>query len=477
VIFTSLEYAGFLLVVVALNWALPKAVRPPLLLVASFVFYATWSVSATGILAAVCAVAWGAGLLIPRLHGQRRLALTTVAVASCTSSLVIFKLFEAFGFEDSGSTKSLVSQFAVPVGLSFFCFQAISYVVDIHRDELEPTRSPIDVALFVSFFPHLLAGPIVRAKKLIPAFHATPRLPDTVQWAEAAELVLVGTFKKVAIADPLLAVAIANFDDYSKIGPVNLVVSLTAVLVGGYFDVTGYIDIARGSAKFLGIDMQRNALTPLTRSTGYGDFWRRWQLTVMMWFRDYVFRPLRGSGREAWREHAALFGTFFVLGIWHGLTPGWALWGVASGVIIVGERTLQTRRAAARRAQTKAARKARNRSMLPKPPNPRIQLVIALALVMVTFPLVAVRSVQDLVDLYGALVRFGGTTPPADLLWLLAYAIAGVLLLDGRERRREAVAGHRDPVTLYRAVAFGMMLVGIIVFSGPAPQSFLYFNF
>jgi len=477
VIFTSLEYAGFLLVVVALNWVLPKVARPPLLLVASFVFYATWSLSAVAILAAVCLVAWGGGLLIPAQHGRRRTALTTVAVVACTSSLVIFKVFEAFGFEDGGSTDSLVSQFAVPVGLSFFCFQAISYLVDIHRDELEPTRSPVDVFLFVSFFPHLLAGPIVRAKKLIPAFHSTPRLPDGVQWAEAAELVLVGTFKKVAIANPLLAISVANFDDFDAMGPANLVFSLVGVLVGGYFDVTGYIDIARGSAKFLGIDMQRNALMPLTRSTGYGDFWRRWQLTVMMWFRDYVFRPLRGSGREAWREHAALFGTFFVLGIWHGLTPGWAAWGVASGLIIVAERTLQTRRATARRAQTKAARKARSRAMLPKAPNPKVQLAIALGLVMVTFPLVAARSLQDLIDLYAGLVRFDGTTPPADLLWLVAYSIVGVLLLDGRERRREAVAGHRDPVTLFRAVAFGLMIVGIIVFSGPAPQSFLYFNF
>jgi len=477
VIFTSFEYAGFLLVVVALNWVLPKVARPPLLLIASFVFYATWSTSATAILAAVCAVAWGAGLLIPHQHGTRRSALTAAAVALCASSLVVFKLVEAFGFGDGGSTDDLVSQFAVPVGLSFFCFQAISYVVDIHRDELEPTRSPLDVALFVSFFPHLLAGPIVRAKKLIPAFHSTPRLPDTVQWAEAAELVLVGTFKKVAIATPLLAISVANFEDVAAMGPLSVTASLVGVLVGGYFDVTGYIDIARGSAKFLGIDMQRNALMPLTRSTGYGDFWRRWQLTVMMWFRDYVFRPLRGDGREAWREHAALFGTFFVLGIWHGLTPGWALWGVASGLIIVAERTLQTRRAAARRAQTKAARKARNRSMLPKAPNAKVQLALALVLVMVTFPLVAARSLQDLIDLYGGLFRFDGTAPPADLLWLLGYAVVGVLLLDGRERRREAVAGHRDPVTLFRAVAFGLMVVGIVVFSGPAPQSFLYFNF
>lgn len=473
--FTSFEYAGFLALVIAANWALPVRWRPSLLLAASLAFYAATSTSGLVILVAVCLVTWGGGLAIPGLQGRARLALTTACVVAAASSLVVFKAVDAFGLDNAGT--GVAAEFVIPVGLSFFCFQAISYLIDIHRDELEPHRSLIDVSLFLAFFPHLLAGPIVRARKLIPSFHATPRRPNLVQWQEATELCLVGVFKKVAVANPIFALCVEPFTNPGDLSPVGAVVALAAVLVAGYFDISGYIDIARGSAKFLGIDMQRNNLLPLLKSTGYGDFWRRWQLTVMMWFRDYVFRPLRGDGQQPAREHVALFGTFFVLGLWHGLSVGWVLWGIASGLIIVAERTLQTRRAAKRRAQTRAARKARSKAMLPKPPNRYVELAIALGLVMATFPLVAARSLDDTLALYGALVRIGGDGPSVDLVWMVVGAIAALFALDLREQRREAKAGHRDPFTLARAVAFGVMVTGVVLYSGPAPQSFVYFNF
>lgn len=473
-IFTSFEYAGFLLAVVALYWLAPVRWRTALLLVASVIFYASWSVPALVILAGVCLVAWGAGLAIPRLAGRARLALTWASVLAAAASLFTYKLLAAVGAE---RTDLGLAKFVVPAGLSFFSFQAISYLVDVHRGDLEPSRSLVDVATFVSFFPHLLAGPIVRAGKLIPAFHHTPRTPDRVQWSEAAELVLVGVFKKVAVADPLFALITGPLSKPGELGPANALLLLGGVLVAGYFDLTGYIDIARGSAKFLGIDMQRNSLLPLLTSTGYADFWRRWQLTVMMWFRDYVYRPLRGNGRDRNREHLALFATFAVLGVWHGVTAGWVVWGIASGLIIVAERTLQTRRAARRRAQARRAREARDRSLLPKAPNPWVALTISLGLVMATFPFVAVTHLADSLRLYGALFRFDGTGPSGDLVAMVAMALVALVLVDHREQRREARAGHPDPVNLARALAFGVMVVAIVVYSGPAPRTFVYFTF
>ncbi|WP_426571815.1 MBOAT family O-acyltransferase [Aquihabitans sp. McL0605] len=474
-IFTSFEYAGFLLAVVAVNWLLPTRFRPAWLLAASLAFYASWSVPALAILVAICLLVYVTGRALPGLNDRARVVLTAVTVIIAAGSLAVFKILEAVGIDKADT--GLAAKFIVPVGLSFFSFQAISYVLDVQRGEIEPSRSIIDVSLYLAFFPHLLAGPIVRAKVLIPKFHGTPRTPDAVQWAEAAELVLVGVFKKVALADPILLLCVSPFHEPAAIGPAHALVFLVAVLVGAYFDVTGYIDIARGSAKFLGIDMQRNALMPLTKSTGYADFWRRWQLTVMMWFRDYVYKPLRGPEHRAWREHLALFGTFFVLGIWHGFTLGWTLWGIASGLIIIAERSLQTRRSVKRRAQTKRARKERDKSLLPRPPNPYVSLTIALVLVMATFPLVAAGNWADTLALYRSIWRFGGTQPSADLLWMTMLGIIGVVVLDRREARREAKAGHRDPVTIARAVAFGVMVTGIIVYSGPAPQSFVYFAF
>lgn len=479
-IFTSFQYAAFLTVVVAVNWLLPTRLRVWWLLVASYAFYATWSIPAITILLLTTVVTWGAGLTIPSLTGRTRTLVTGVAVAVSAGSLLSFKVVEAFGFGDRGASTAaggLATDFVVPVGLSFFSFQAISYLIDVYREDVAPSRSFVDLATYLAFFPHLLAGPIVRAKKLIPAFHATPRTPNPVQWSEAAELVLVGVFKKVALADPLFGLNIAILRAPSEAGTVNVALALATVLLAGYFDVTGYIDIARGSAKLLGIDMQRNSLLPLTASTGYADFWRRWQLTIMMWFRDYIYGPLRGDGRSNVRDTAALFATFFVLGIWHGLTSGWVAWGIASGVIIVVERNLQTRRAARRRAQIREARRQRKRSMLPADPSPHRSLAVALGLVLLTFPLVTATSLGGSLDLYQALVIPSGGPANWDLVAGIVLGIASLLVLDSREKRRERKAGRPDPVNRARAAAFGFMVLAVVVYSGPEPQTFVYFHF
>ena len=470
-LFTSLDYAAFLAVLLVAYWLAPPRFRPPLLLAASYVFYASFSVAGTAILVTISVIVWAAGPAIDRAEGTRRALLTAGAVAASGSAMLVLKTFQALDLSSSSTS------FAVPVGLSFFSFQAISYVVDVHRREVPPSRSILDVALYLAFFPHLLAGPIVRAKKLIPQFHGTTRWPVGVRTSEAAELLLVGTFKKVVVADPVLAVAGPVLADPAKASAAELVVALAATLVGAYFDVTGYIDIARGTAKALGIDMQRNSLLPLTRSTGYADFWRRWQLTIMSWFRDYVYRPVRGDGSLAQREYGALFATFFLLGIWHGLTPGWALWGVASGAYITVVRFRQTRRAAARREQRREARRRRDRSLLPRPPSRWGSLASALLPVIAAMPLIVTSSLGRTGDIYAGVLSLRSGAFDRDLLWYLLLATFALVVVDGREVRREARAGRRDPVTVLRAIAFGVMVTAIIVSSGPAPRSFIYFAF
>ena len=468
-IFTSFAYAGFLAALLVVYWLLPRAARPAVLLAASAIFYATWSRPAVAILAATSVMAWGTGLLLPRLQGRRRDVLTGAAVLASVGALLSFKLIDVFDTNDN------LLRVAIPVGLSFFSFQAISYVVDVRRGHLVPRRSLLDVALYLSFFPHLLAGPIVRADKLIPAFHDTRRWPDRTQSSEALELLVVGTFKKVALADPIFAAATTGGSTLTLQGTPMLLVTLFGLLVAAYFDVTGYIDIARGSAKLLGIDMQRNSLTPLLSSTGYADFWRRWQLTIMMWFRDYVFLPLRGDGSSRRRNDAAMFATFLALGAWHGLDPGWLLWGVASGVVIVVEQELQHRRAARRRAKRRAARRAHDRNLLPSPPSDARRLAITVVLVLLTLPIAAGFAASRTV--YGALLRPRWGQFDGQLMTLVAVAVAALVLLDRRERRREALAGTPDPPGWGRAIGLALAVLAIVILAGPTPRSFLYFQF
>ncbi len=467
---TSFTYAWFLLLVVGVYWVLPPRARPTLLLLASFAFYATWSRPALVVLAVTAVSSWAAGWYGSKLEppGQRLATIAGVVVA--LAALGFFKVVAAFEVSDDPSL--WLMEIAVPVGLSFFTLQAISYVVDVNRGEVEPQRSLLDVALYLSFFPHLLAGPIVRARFLIPSFHSTPRWPRRTQWAEAAELVLVGTFKKVVVADPMYAAYRSSLDGST----INNVVFLLSAMTAAYADVSGYIDIARGSAKFLGIDMQRNSLLPLRRTTGYADFWRRWQLTLMMWFRDYVNRPIRGGGDETWRAHAGLFATFAVLGIWHGLTFGWILWGLISGVVIVVESQLQARRAARRRAQRREARRRRSKALLPREPNHLARLVRTIGLVTILSPIAISTSPASLVDTYAQLLRIQSGFD-SKLIGLAVLAFVAMWLVDRREVRREATVPRPDPVTAPRALAFGLMVTAIVIYSGPAPRSFVYFAF
>ena len=476
-IFNSFQYAGFLAAVLVLYWVAPKRFRPPILLVASYIFYATWNPLLLTLLAGSTLITWFSARSLPNAPDRRRRIITTVAVLASVGVLAVFKAIEAFAGQTAGDLTSGITKGAVPIGLSFFTFQAISYVVDVYRRDLEPEHSFVDVALYIAFFPHLLAGPIVRAGKLIPAFHSVGRRPDRVQASEGAELILVGLFKKVALADPIIAAVVA-MNARGDVSAVNGSLALVAGVIGAYFDITGYVDIARGSAKLLGIDMQRNSLTPLRSSTGYADFWRRWQLSVMMWFRDYVFLPVRGSKRGSQaRENLALFATFAALGLWHGATPGWAIWGLASGVIIVGERSLQTRRAAKRRAKVRAARKAGKKIPRPAAPPHWQELLRTYFLVALTLPLIGAPSLKQALD--GYLVFLTPSSSPTDwnLFWFTVIAIVALIFVDGRERRREARAGSPDPVTPLRAAFLGIAVVAIIVFSGSEAQPFLYFAF
>lgn len=509
-VFNSFEYVGFLVAAVAAFWICPWAYRRHLLLVASIVFYGLWDWRLLGLLALTTVGTFYLGALIPRL--PRKAARTVAlgyALALSLGVLVAFKVYAYFILDSIGegslsaSVASPALELAVPVGLSYYTFMAASYVIDIYREEQKPTASLLDYALFVAFFPHLLAGPILRAKRLIPAIQHLPRRPDPTSTLEGLELLLTGFFKKIVLGDPLVASAlnlIAGGADgtVGENGSLMSLLGLVSFTLGAFFDVSGYIDIARGSARLLGVEMQPNFAQPLTRSKNFTDFWRRWQITIMAWFRDYVFRPLRGARPSEPREIAALFATFLVVGAWHGVGPTWIIWGALTGGILAVERTFRARAAARRRAAKAAARagagtganpsadagsptsgtgrRAARQGPVRHGPTP-----LGLAYTLVAFLLVMVwviaPDVSSALELYRSLFAFEGGTTDWDGLALLAFAVVGLVLTDRRELVREERVGTWDPPTNLRLVGFATMILLIVVYSGVAARPFFYLRF
>src|SRR4051812_4132631 len=315
-LFNSIQYGVFLLAVFVVFWSAPKKYRRQILLVASYFFYGTWDWRLLGLLVLATGGSWLAGRAIPGTVGTTRKLIAGAGVAASLGVLLGFRFYGFFA--GSSSVSSVPTAFggaavkvAIPIGLSFIAFQAISYVMDVYRGVIPPSDSLLDFALYVAFFPHLLAGPIMRASRLIPAFHDGPQRPNPLQLQEGGELILIGLFKKVALADPIITLVTRQATDLNGVGSGTMWMLWLAGLIAAYFDITGYIDIARGSAMLLGITLQPNAIQPLLRSTNLADFWRRWQVTVMMWFRDYVYLPVRGRRRPSeQRELLALLVSF-----------------------------------------------------------------------------------------------------------------------------------------------------------------------
>lgn len=501
-LFSSIEYlAVFLPLVVLVSWLTPPTPRRWVLLVASYVFYGWWDWRLLLLLALTTVSTWVGAAVIARLPSSagRRLVLVYALLLSA-GVLLAFKYYAWFvgSISEPDSLDLTVSlgidsiDLLVPVGLSFYTFQSISYLVDVYRREQEPTSSLLDYAVYVAFFPHLLAGPILRARRLLPKIQALPPRPDPVQTAEGLELLLLGLFKKVAVADPLVRAGIDSIvraDATGQPGSATTVVALALGILGGFFDISGYIDLARGSAKLLGIDMQHNMAEPLTRSRNLTDFFRRWQITIMTWFRDYVFRPLRGEGHAGpVRESAALFCTFFVVALWHGISPSWLVYGTLTGGLMVAERSLRTRRVERQRAARLARREAkRSGQVLAEPEAVGLRsapawlragagLAYVYLALMLTLVWVAVPDLSSGLEAYRWIFSFRGGLD-LEAAAVLAYGVAVLVFTDRRQRLLIQREGTWDPPTTVRAVAYGAMATGVLVFAGSASEPFIYFQF
>jgi D-alanyl-lipoteichoic acid acyltransferase DltB (MBOAT superfamily) len=351
VVFPSYEFALFFPVVLTVSWALMSRPRiwKPFVLAASYVFYSAASLGYSLLLAAVTLANQLGAVLVHRASDERaRKLIMGATVGVDLAVLGVFKYYGFFidevgGFLDSiglGMPLPLLT-LALPIGLSFITFQAISYVVDVKRGLIKPA-STLDFALYLSFFPHVVAGPIVRAREFIPQL-ATPRDPRRVAVGAGVVLIALGLVKKVALADFLAREAVdpvfAVPEAYSA---PDVALAAYAYAAQIYCDFSGYTDIAIGAALLMGFVFPQNFNSPY-RATSFRDFWRRWHMTLSRFLRDFLYIPLGGNRHGRLRTARNLMITMTLGGLWHGAAWGFVLWGGLHGLGLVVEHQLRGR--------------------------------------------------------------------------------------------------------------------------------------
>ena len=345
-LFTTPEFCLFLAAVLALFYALPEPARKYLLLAASLYFYIAWIPRYVVILLLLITIDYLAALWIESRQGPPRRAALVVSLCANLGLLGYFK-YANFARETFLSLFHPAAHFEplaiiLPLGISFHTFQSMSYVIDVYRKKQPAIRNYIDYALFVSFFPQLVAGPIVRAEEFFADyFHWRP--PTAAEWQQGVSMMLTGYIKKLVFADQFSLVSDRYFANPAALP--GLFPAWTASLAFGlqiFFDFSGYTDIAIGSALLLGIRLPANFNVPY-RAVNLADFWRRWHISFSNWLRDYLYFSLPGK-RTSWMPYFGLIITMALGGIWHGAGWTFLIWGLLHGVGLATYRFWQSQR-------------------------------------------------------------------------------------------------------------------------------------
>lgn len=358
-LFNSIEFAIFLPLVFLIYWAIGYArindslklrLQNAFVVLASYVFYGWWDWRFLLLIAITSFCSWGSGLLIVKcsqkhnedLGGGQNVSFASKfwLVANIILNLGILATFKYYDFfvREFGNifgicTDSLLLRVILPVGISFYTFQALSYSIDVYRGKIEPTKDIIAFFAFISFFPQLVAGPIERATSLLPQFQQNRRF-DYDQAVDGMRQILWGLFKKIVVADNCATYVDQVWSTYDTQNGSTLLLAAILFTFQIYGDFSGYSDIAIGTAKLFGIKLMRNFNNPYF-SRDIAEFWRRWHISLTTWFRDYVYIPLGGSRVGKWKIVRNTFVIFLVSGIWHGANWTFIAWGAYHAVLFL----------------------------------------------------------------------------------------------------------------------------------------------
>ncbi len=480
-VFNSITFAVFLLVVLVVYWRVPGTVRNAVLLMASYVFYGWWDWRFLGLIALSTVVDFVVARRVHTAQSERgRKGWLFASLGVNLGVLGVFKYADFFvasaadalsalGVDASGPTLGLV----LPVGISFYTFQTISYTFDVYRGRIEPAAGFVDFATYVAYFPQLVAGPIERAQRLLPRIIESEQrhFPRGRDLDRALSLIASGMFKKIVLADGVAPFVNEIFSDPSAHSGIAVAAGVVGFAIQLYGDFSGYTDIARGVSELFGIDLMVNFRQPYL-SRNITEFWRRWHISLSDWLRDYLYIPLGGNRNGTVATIRNLMITMLLGGLWHGASWNFVIWGAMHGLALAVHRVV-------RRARTTDDPVA----------------VMHIPAIVATFSMwclsmVFFRAVSfgDAVDVLQSLAApLSGSTPWPGIFTVLVL-VAATLGVDLAQRRiddREsgpdaphdgsAVASSASPI-MSGALA-GLVVVSIVVFSGGSPSPFIYFQF
>jgi D-alanyl-lipoteichoic acid acyltransferase DltB (MBOAT superfamily) len=340
-LFNSLNFLIFFPTVTILYFAIPHRYRWFLLLTASCIFYMAFIPVYILVLALTIVIDYTAALFIEKAEGKRRRGFLIASIVSTCSVLFVFKYFNFFNANLSQLALFLHWNYSIeglslilPIGLSFHTFQSLSYVIEVYRKNFKAEHDFGIYALYVMFYPQLVAGPIERPGNLIHQFYEEHSF-EGERVLNGLKLMVWGFFKKVVIADRLTILVDQVYGNPTEYTGIPLIVAALFFPIQAYCDFSGYSDIAIGAAQVMGFRLVDNFNKPFFYSTSTADLWRRWHMSLMSWFRDYVYIPLGGNRKGKWRWYFNIFTTFALSGLWHGAKWGVIFWGAINGVYII----------------------------------------------------------------------------------------------------------------------------------------------
>jgi alginate O-acetyltransferase complex protein AlgI len=482
VLFNSVEFTIFLPVVLLIYWALGglhTRVQNLFLVVASYFFYGWWDWRFLSLIAFSSAVDFVVGLGLGRTDEPRKRKL--LLMASIIVNIGFLGFFKYFNFFADNFAQAFTFlgrhmeagrlNIILPVGISFYTFQTLSYSIDVYRGKIEPTRDPVSFFAFVSFFPQLVAGPIERATNLLPQFQQK-RFLTYEQAADGFRQMLWGFFKKIVIADNCAGIVNDVFAGHTDHNGSTLVLAVVLFAFQIYGDFSGYSDIAIGTARLFGFNLMRNFAFPYF-SRDIAEFWRRWHISLTSWFRDYVYIPLGGSRGTAWNRIRNTLVIFLVSGFWHGANWTFIAWGALNAIYFIPLMLLKRNR--------KYTDQVAEHSFLPSLKE-FLQMLLTFTLTTLAWVFFRAESLgQAFSYLHIICSRSLFHIPDIPVPWRLLLLIFLVLTVEWIQRRKQhALEFHPTgrKLIVLRWAAYTVILLMIYFFGEYSTEyEFIYFQF